>query len=155
MLHSWGKIENLTNYELERMLRLNCVRIAGCNVVAFMTLGSQSRNCYSVTLVRQLPVQKFMATIFCKIWVQILLCVKLISYTVSILAILDRTVPRSPSYSDHHFLFSFSNLCGQRNSPHCRSRSRNWFRNLPSENKRKIEILAVILGKFLDVLCQI
>jgi len=96
MAHSRGKNENPTNYEIERMLRLHCVQTAGCNFVAFMTLGSQSKNCYAATLVRQLPVQKFMATIFCKIWVQILLCAKLINYTVNILAILDFTVPRSP-----------------------------------------------------------
>lgn len=79
MVHSRGKNENLTNYEIERMMRLHCVRISGCNVGAFMTLGSQSKNCYAATLIRQLPVQKIKATMFCKIWVQILLCSKLIS----------------------------------------------------------------------------
>jgi hypothetical protein len=136
-----------------------------CGCIVFQLLGLtlwlsgpsvfSPRTVNAATLVRQLSVQKFMATIFCKNWVQILLCAKLIIYTVSILAISDRTVPQSPRYSCHNFLLSFPNLCGQKNSPHCHSRSRNWFCNLPSENKREIEILTVIWGRLLDVLCQI
>jgi hypothetical protein len=129
-----------------------CVRIAGCNVVDFRALGFQSKTWYDETLARQLTVQKFMATVFCNSWVQILLCAKLIFYVHREYTSNTRQHDDSePTLFRSQFSFFFPNLLRKEEIVSFKPCSRNWFRNLPSENKRELEMLTVILGRLLEV----
>ena len=127
----------ITTYEVERKLRLHCVRIA---VVAPKTLGFQSKNCYAATMVGKLSVQKFMATIFCKIWVQILLCAKLIRYTVPGAHVIQVTIFffLFPIFADRGIRLIFA-PAREIDSVTCHQKIR-----------QKLKILTVILGRLLD-----
>ena len=149
----WQKWKLITTYEADRKFRLHCVfELLGVMLWisgpwVFSPRPDMMRLLQDNLLFRSLW-QRYFAIAECRsFFVQNWYS----TYIVNIPAIPDSTITRNPSYSGHNFPFSFSNLLRKDEIVSFKPCSRNWFRNLPSENKRELEMLTVILGRLLEV----